>query len=47
MPGNFTASVKASDRMDAIRFADYYDSYRLIAAYLVYLDYALDTEPVK
>jgi len=35
------------DRMDAIRFADYYDSYRLIAAYLVYLDYALDTEPVK
>jgi hypothetical protein len=30
------------DRMDAVRTADYFDSYRLISAYLAYLDEALD-----
>ena len=30
------------DRMDAIHLADYYDTYRLIAAYLAYLDVTLD-----
>jgi hypothetical protein len=29
------------DRLDAIKMKDYYDSYRLIAAYLAYLDGAL------
>jgi len=33
--------------MDAIRLTDYYDSYHLITAYLAYLDYTLDSEPVK
>jgi Zn-dependent M28 family amino/carboxypeptidase len=30
------------DRMEAIHMNDYYDSYRLIAAYLAYLDQMLD-----
>jgi Zn-dependent M28 family amino/carboxypeptidase len=30
------------DRMDAIQLAEYFDSYRLIAAYLAYLDQSLD-----
>ena len=34
----------ARDRMDAIRMDEYYDSYRLIAAYLAYLDQVLKVE---
>ena len=30
------------DTMDAIRFDDYYDTYRLVTAYLAYLDQILD-----
>jgi hypothetical protein len=33
------------DRLDKIRMGDYYDSYRLIAAYLVALDKFLDEKP--
>ena len=29
------------DKLDAINLADYYQSYRLLAAYLAYLDTAL------
>jgi hypothetical protein len=29
------------DKLDAIHFADYYETYRLLAAYLAYLDTAL------
>jgi hypothetical protein len=36
-----------NDTLAAIRFDDYYDSYRLIAEYLAYLDYTLTpTAPV-
>ena len=35
------------DRLSAIKMADYYDSYRLIAAYLAYLDDALKPAPAK
>jgi hypothetical protein len=31
--------------MAAIRMPDYYDSYRLITAYLAYLDEVLDPAP--
>jgi putative aminopeptidase FrvX len=31
------------DQMAAIRLTDYYDTYRLVAAYLAYLDVTLDT----
>jgi Zn-dependent M28 family amino/carboxypeptidase len=34
------------DQMAAIRMAEYYDSYRLITAYLAYLDQALDPASV-
>jgi Peptidase family M28 len=34
-----------NDRLSAIRMDDYYDSYRLIAAYLVYLDDGLKPPP--
>jgi len=34
-----------NDRLSAIRMADYYDSYRLIAGYLAYLDNALKAAP--
>jgi Zn-dependent M28 family amino/carboxypeptidase len=37
----------AEDQMSAIRITDYYDSYRLIAAYLAYLDETLDVPTVK
>jgi hypothetical protein len=33
--------------MEAIHLNDYYDSYRLISAYLAYLDETLDTDKVK
>lgn len=41
---NETISILHSprDHMDAIRMDEYYDSYRLIAAYLAYLDLTLD-----
>jgi Zn-dependent M28 family amino/carboxypeptidase len=32
------------DNIKALKFSDYYDSYRLIAAYLAYLDTALDKD---
>jgi hypothetical protein len=32
------------DQMSAIRFGDYYDTYRLLAAYLAYLDAKLDAD---
>ncbi|MGA2878455.1 MAG: hypothetical protein ABSG13_05855 [Bryobacteraceae bacterium] len=37
------------DQMTAIHPADYYDTYRLLAAYLAYLDVTLDlaTDPKK
>ncbi len=35
----------SNDRLPAIRMGDYYDSYRLIAAYLAYLDDHLKPEP--
>ena len=31
------------DQMEAIRFGDYYDTYRLLAVYLAYLDSTLDS----
>ncbi len=34
----------ARDQMAAMRPADYYDTYRLLAAYLAYLDVTLDAE---
>jgi Peptidase family M28 len=34
----------ARDQMAAVRPADYYDTYRLLAAYLAYLDVTLDAE---
>jgi hypothetical protein len=36
------------DKLDVVKMNDYYDSYRLIAAYLSYLDAVLDAPaPVK
>jgi hypothetical protein len=35
------------DRMAAIKMNDYYDSYRLIAQYLAYLDDALKPPPAR
>jgi Zn-dependent M28 family amino/carboxypeptidase len=37
----------ARDTLDAIQPNAYYDSYRLIAAYLVYLDTKLETKPAQ
>jgi hypothetical protein len=36
-----------NDRMTTVKMSDYYDSYRLIAAYLAYLDEALKPAPTK
>ena len=36
-----------SDKMSAIKMNDYYDSYRLIAEYLAYLDDTLKTPSPK
>jgi hypothetical protein len=35
------------DKLDKIRMGDYYDSYRLIAAYLVTLDKFLGEKPAQ
>jgi len=34
------------DEMAALRLTDYYDSYRLVAAFLAYLDVTLDADDV-
>ena len=35
------------DRMEAVKIDDYYDSYKLLAAYLAYLDGLLDSPPAE
>ena len=37
----------ANDKIAAIQLDDYYQTYRLLAAYLVYLDLAVDIDPTK
>src|SRR6266496_275794 len=43
-PETWTVLHSARDKLSAIKLNEYYDSYRLIGAYLTYLDQALDPE---
>lgn len=44
---NWRVLHSSNDRLAAVKMADYYDSYKLIVAYLAYLDFALKSPAVS